>query len=299
MRTFMLVSSILALLLTAGCSDNSTNSGWDPTGDTGTSEIVQLDYGDEASVDDGRLKIAFDGLIWDERCAANAFCNWEGFAEIQLRLIGPEGDTVRTGLGMLESYPLSEIGSIDTFGYRIVLTELMPYPGVDPFGAFAVDTSSRFKSATIEVQKEYVSVLDPVIITDIDPKALLVHSYDIDSVVLDGNVLKMRARYGGGCRRHYFQVFMSPAIFMESEPVQARLYLRHFGIRDPCEAYWATWVEVDLTPVADLYRRTYGQDGQVTLNIEACHHTVENRPECPARQVTFTTSQAPGEFGFW
>ncbi len=290
MRKSMLASSILALLLAGGCSDNSTNS----DRGSGSADLIQLDYGDEASADDGRLKLAFVDLVWDSRCGSNAFCNWEGFAEIQLRLIGPEGDTVRTGLGMLETYPSSELGSIDRFGYRIRLIELMPYPRT----AFLdVDTSSRFKSATIEVQKQFDSVPEPVIITDIDPKGLLVHGYDeIDSILVDHKLLKMRVRYGGGCQRHYFQVFMSPAIFMESEPVQARLYLRHFGIPDFCEAYWATWVEVDLTPVANLYRQTYGQDGDVTLNIAECYYTFKNYRDCPTRQITFNTSDVPGEY---
>ena len=293
MRRSILASSVLALLLSVGCSDNSTNSEWNPFGKPGNeSELIHLDYGQEVAVDDGRLKIAFVGPVYDDRCGANEYCDWEGFAEIKLRVTGPDGDSIVVMPGLVETYPDITTTAADIFGYRIQLVELMPYPGTSPF---AVDTSSQFKKAGIKVQRPYDSVPDPIIITDIYPKGLQVRSYDkIDSILVDRNVLKLRVRYSGGCQRHYFQVFQSPATFSESEPVQADLYLRHFGIPDFCMAWGATWVEADLTPIADLFRQTYGRDGEVTLNIPDCYYTLQN-PPCIVHHVTFNTAQAPGE----
>ncbi len=293
MRRSILASSLLALLLSVGCSDNSTNSNWDPLGKTGDDpELIYLDYGQTVAVDDGQLKLSFVGPIYDARCGANEYCDWEGFAEIKLRVTGPNGDSTVVMPALVQTYPEVTATAADIFGYRIQLIELMPYPGV---ASTNVDTSTWFKKATLEVQKQYDSVPDPVIITNINPKGLLVQGYDkIDSILIDHNVLKIRVRHSGGCQRHYFQLFMSPAGFVESDSVQADLYLRHFGIPDICMAWSASWVEVDLTPIANLYRQTYGQDGDVTLNIADCYSTIQT-PPCLVHHVTFNTALAPDD----
>jgi hypothetical protein len=282
MRSPVLATSILALLLMAGCSDNPTQPDVDST--------VDLEYGQEAAVDEGNLKIAFIGPVYDDRCGANEFCNWEGFAEIQLRLTGPDGDTSRINLGMVQTLSETTTGSIDTLGYRILLSGLSPYPGV---GTTRVDTSTLGKKALVEVRKPYDPAPAPITITNFPAMNLLVQDYnDIDSIYIDRNVLKMRVWYGGGCQRHYFQLFMSPGTFAESEPVQAYLYLRHFGIPDLCRAYIPQWVQFDLTPVAELYRETYHHNGDITLNIGRCYHSIATPPECPMLRVTFNTTQA-------
>jgi hypothetical protein len=174
------------------------------------------------------------------------------------------------------------------------MNRLWPYPGV------AVDTSAPGQRTSITIQKPFDPAPEPVTITDHPLMNLLVQDYsDIDSILVDRNVLRMRVRYGGGCQRHYFQLFMSPRTFAESEPVQANLYLRHFGIPDLCRTYVAQWIRVDLTPIAELYRKTYGRNGEVTLNIPSCYQSVQTPPECPVLHVTFNTVQAPGKYGFW
>jgi hypothetical protein len=60
---------------------------------------------------------------------------------------------------------------------------------------------------------------------------------------------------------------MSPACFLESHPVQANLYLRHFANGDDCEAYITETVSFDLTPVGELYISQYGQPDDIIINV--------------------------------
>ena len=60
---------------------------------------------------------------------------------------------------------------------------------------------------------------------------------------------------------------MSPAAFLESNPVQANLFLRHDDKNDACDAYITTEVSFDLTPLAELYQQFYGRKDEIILNV--------------------------------
>jgi hypothetical protein len=60
---------------------------------------------------------------------------------------------------------------------------------------------------------------------------------------------------------------MSPSVFMESEPVQAGLFLRHESNDDMCEAYITETKKFDLTPIKELYQQMYGPHGSIQLDL--------------------------------
>ena len=109
---------------------------------------------------------------------------------------------------------------------------------------------------------------EPVIITDIHPDSLQLDAFALDSAAIQGNILTLTVSYSGGCAEHEFALYMSPSVFMESNPVQANLYLWHNANGDLCEAYLNKKISFDISKIADNYRNAYhSRAGVVRLNI--------------------------------
>lgn len=99
-------------------------------------EPFTLKLGAAATVDGGKLVIAFERIVEDSRCPADVMCAWSGQAIVALQVaIGDEMQTVELG-GFtdydgvlrpqrpgLETTPSAEVG-----GYTIELLTVMPYP---------------------------------------------------------------------------------------------------------------------------------------------------------------------------
>lgn len=83
---------------------------------------------------------------------------------------------------------------------------------------------------------------------------------------LQGDVLVLDVRFGGGCAEHAFDLYAQTA-FMESEPVQTRLALAHRANGDPCRALLSRELRFDLAPLRDAYRRAYGPSGRIVLHV--------------------------------
>lgn len=83
-----------------------------------------------------------------------------------------------------------------------------------------------------------------------------------------GDRLRLQVTFGGGCREHSFALYASDA-FLESDPVQLRLYLAHDARGDNCRALLARELEFDLAGVRQAYRDSYGRDGTVMLLVHA------------------------------
>ena len=65
---------------------------------------------------------------------------------------------------------------------------------------------------------------------------------------------QLEVNHSGGCGDHDFALFMSPATFAESVPVQANLWLQHRDRDDPCDGMVLQTLTFDLQPVAGLHR---------------------------------------------
>lgn len=108
---------------------------------------------------------------------------------------------------------------------------------------------------------------DLVKISDLPPDSIQLDPFDLNSIVIANNEIILNLSYSGGCTGHDFELFMSPAAFMESNPVQANLFLRHNGHDDACDAYITTEVSFNLQPVAELYQQFYGRKDEIILNV--------------------------------
>lgn len=106
-----------------------------------------------------------------------------------------------------------------------------------------------------------------VIITEQPPDSIQLDSFDLNSVLVDADTMTLNISYSGGCKDHEFNLFMSPAAFLESNPVQANLYLRHNSHGDACEAYLTEEATFNLRPIAELYQHFYGQKDEIILNV--------------------------------
>lgn len=117
-----------------------------------------------------------------------------------------------------------------------------------------------------------------VILTNLDADSLQADAFDLDSVSIHGDTLVVSASYAGGCRKHFFSVYMIPDSFMESYPVQANLFLIHHGSNDPCDAIIRVTRRFDLIPVRDRYRELYGLDDRIILNLFGFYQGERGQP---------------------
>ncbi len=142
-----------------------------------------------------------------------------------------------------------------------------------PLGEYIAKATPRldFKDIGNPVSEELnfrvVAVSELVKISDLPPDSIQLDQFDLNSVVVAGNEITLNLSYSGGCEEHEFELFMSPAAFMESNPVQANLFLRHNGKDDACDAYITTEVSFDLSPLAELYQQFYGRKDEIILNV--------------------------------
>lgn len=85
--------------------------------------------------------------------------------------------------------------------------------------------------------------------------------------VVEGNVLRVTVQYGGGCARHEFRVVASH-VFMESQPVQSPIVIRHNANGDMCRALLVRELRFDLSALRDAWRRSYLREhGTIILRL--------------------------------
>jgi hypothetical protein len=237
---------------------------------------ITLKFAESATLTSENLEIMFEAVNTDSRCPINVLCFWAGMAEIQLRVIMLPADTHRVAVPMIGSGSLTESRQqmpVDTLGYRFTLLNLLPYPHTDS----TYEESDYVATLSIVSHVPTDSADGEVIITDADPRSFQVDPYRLDRVSIDDHVINITVTYSGGCKNHYFQLFMSPAAFMESYPAQANLYLRHFADFDPCDAIVTRDLAFDLQPVAHLYELMYGDLDPIRLNLFEYFETVPGR----------------------
>ena len=90
----------------------------------------------------------------------------------------------------------------------------------------------------------------------------------IQAARIDGDTLRLEVQYGGGCASHVFGLLAGTG-FMESDPVQTRLYLGHNANGDMCRALVRPTLAFSLAPLAAEWRRNYGnRPGTMILRLE-------------------------------
>jgi hypothetical protein len=124
-----------------------------------------------------------------------------------------------------------------------------------------------------EKVRELVRVLEllrrsiaPVIVSQTG--SLVGHPADLLQIVsarVEGGVLDVEVRYGGGCAAHDVDA-VAWTEWMESNPVQVGVALTHDAHGDACKALVTRSLHFDLDPLRRAYQRTYGT-GSSTMNL--------------------------------
>lgn len=280
-KSLVLGLAVCLAVLLPGCSDNPT----DPC-DNGLNQRLVVSAGESIVINED-LELDFVGLVGDGRCPIDPviYCLWQGMATIQIRLTGAGREPVLIELPILGFVGESDTGEhlpITVRDYRLTLVELDPYPRVEPPGS-----DEYVATILIEELDAETDSIDPVQITDMNPVVIQVAAFQLDTVSVAGDTMDLCIFHSGGCNEHFCYLFMSPAAFMESYPVQVNIYLRHVDNDDPCDAWLKADLRFNLRPIADLYQQQYGGLDPIILNV----HEYNGSDSSRVVQVTYT----PGE----
>jgi hypothetical protein len=71
--------------------------------------------------------------------------------------------------------------------------------------------------------------------------------FRMDSVKVDGDTLRLKVSYSGGCREHTFKLWKLPPNALLPPPVE--LLLDHDAHGDLCEAWLTRWLSFSLKPI--------------------------------------------------
>jgi hypothetical protein len=116
--------------------------------------------------------------------------------------------------------------------------------------------------------------IQPVVPTDPRPGELHLDPYQLTEVGRAGDILTLRAGFGGCSPFHPFTLFMSGG-FMESDPVRSRLVLGHDARGELCDGWFERTLQFDLTPLRRAFEQAYGRPGPVLLqftDLQGNHH---------------------------
>ncbi len=261
MKTFKIISAgiIPLLFLIMGC-----NSPTIPEID----ENISLGFNQSVVIEANKVRVSFESIITESRCPNDELirCFWEGLAEIRLKVEKPDQlpkYIILAISGFTTAADSNRYAGVDIYDMNIKLVQLDPYPDQErpyPYNEYIA-------SLVVTNLRPPSDHNGSVIISNVNTSAIQIDQFDLNSFRIDGDDAILSVSYGGGCRDHYFSLYMSPATFMESDPVQANLYLRHLGNDDMCEAYITEELRFDLSPIADLFRRTYRPGGTIQLNM--------------------------------
>lgn len=236
-----------------------------------------LVYKQSAVVINQNLKITFLGQRADTRCYGDPSCVDPGFVEVDIRVQSTTAGSTELTLGKYglswtnESSALAETWN----GYNFELHAARP----DPYELSLMKPATsplpdwRITLRVVE-ESPKPDLVEPVTPVSFTPIQISLDPFDLDSLSIVADTLFLHIAHGGGCKQHYFYLYMSPAAFAESNPVQASLYLRHDSNGDNCrencqdERCWiSTTLRFELTPIAALHQIVYGSNGPILLNV--------------------------------
>lgn len=120
--------------------------------------------------------------------------------------------------------------------------------------------------ARFDPQQAATPIYQNIIVTNAPLDAILKDTFDLLGATITGRALLLDIGHSGGCRDHYFSLFMAPAGFAKSNPPQAGLYLYHNANSDLCEAYLRRKIGFNLQPLIARYKSIFGS-GAVLLNM--------------------------------
>ena len=101
-------------------------------------------------------------------------------------------------------------------------------------------------------------------------------SFDIESLSLQGDLLKLVVSYGGGCETHSFVAWTDNSLSLDQPPV-INLFISHNANGDLCEALLQQDLLIDLSPIkAAFLKANPGQaSGLVSVMVDNNNATVQ------------------------
>jgi len=153
-------------------------------------------------------------------------------------------------------------------------------------GTFQGDSEvlpAEVKTAVAALHGVMSGTLPLIVGLDTQPRLWPQDPFSVEETSVAGDVLRVKVQYGGGCARHEIQG-VAWGGWMESFPVQVRVFLTHEGFDDPCDAFITEDRYLDLGPLKRAYRKSYGSQapGTATLVIRLENHSGDG----PALQRT-------------
>ena len=226
-------------------------------------ETVEIKYNRIIRIESVDLTIGLTDQVAESRCPMNAYCFWAGQVEAKFwfKLTAP--DTLYSTAIFSPGGTTDRPAGIPC--YALTIERVEPYP--QDFDDIPLE-KYRFYARVDAVDCNGITVQDisPVQFSELPAVRLQRDAFDLNSASLSSNKLTLNVSRGGGCTEHEYILYMNP-VFMESNPVQAGLYLYHNGYNDYCDALITENIEFDLTPIADLYRAYYGELDDIILNV--------------------------------
>lgn len=273
MKVRLLFAAPIAAAFALGLACSDQNS--DPVGQGSLQDVtvpdlaknILISYEQRVFVESEGIYVTFREFS-DSRCPNGAVCVWEGEGIVELIVENADGDAVsalpviRPGrdperFTWLKAYVL---------GYSITLLELEPSPELD-------DPPVGPEEHTVLLKIEKIpdpSGCDHVMFTQGDPVSMCRDELTIVGGAIEGIILELYVRYGGGCGDHEFILLGRPD-FMESYPVQIDLYVHHRNIDDYCDAIVSDTLCFDVRRVAELYEGIYQSCDDVLINVLDCN----------------------------
>jgi len=255
-----LTTTVIAILLTIFILSSCTEKALEPR----LGDSVKIKYGNTAYIADEGLSIEFSGPVDDSRCPLRLDCLWPGEIKVHFQ-VQQEG----LPLALTNAVRgVSDWTSRPAYYHDYKISVL----AVDPYPIETNDIPDEIRVATIRVEK-----INPgdsssrdigfIRFSSNPPEDLRKDAFNLVNASIQDDILTLAVRYGGGCSEHDFYLYMDPPVFMESNPVQANLYLRHDGNGDACDALLSENLKFDIRLMAEIYRHQYSRLDDIILNI--------------------------------
>jgi hypothetical protein len=268
MTKAILLGATLGLALVGCSADPMVNSATDG-GDTDQAKVsehvITLGVGESAVIGPNDASVTFVGVPHDSRCPSDVVCIWEGQGVVRLRLDAPGEESEFVEASVFGDCPGAGAGCappVDSLGYRFQVLDLDPYP--------LSDVTIEDSSYVVTLAAFPHALLDSVegdVLVDLPFQPNEVSGPGPARARIEDDILHFEVAYSGGCKDHVFRLYMSPAAFFESQPVQVELYLREAAVDDPCEAYIIQPLAFDLRPLAYLQEIIYGEPDCILINL--------------------------------
>lgn len=146
-----------------------------------------------------------------------------------------------------------------------------PLIGIIPFFIIVLAITGCQNDCKVDPVKVIWSSKDDACVSvTVDPSAysdFMTDSFILEEVQINGDSLKIKVQYGGGCGEAAFGL-LTDAYFMESHPVQLnlRLVLKNM---DPCDAIVQRSLCFDLSELSEIFNSYYQSvGGTIILHLK-------------------------------